>query len=101
MFENMLNAHDDPVYKQITVEFFVVLCKIMKRHPEFSFIDTINVDTMINQAIKLYSEVSKVNSVQEASAKCFLVHILKFKILKKQNEEHQIDLMMKNRKLRV
>jgi hypothetical protein len=58
MFENMLNAHDDPVYKQITVEFFVVLCKIMKRHPEFSFIDTINVDTMINQAIKLYSEVS-------------------------------------------
>ena len=61
MFENMLNAHDDPVYKQITVEFFVVLCKIMKRHPEFSFIDTINVDTMINQAIKLYSEVSTVN----------------------------------------
>ena len=57
MFENMLNAHDDPVYKQITVEFFVVLCKIMKRHPEFSFIETINVDTMINQAIKLYSEV--------------------------------------------
>ena len=61
MFENMLNAHDDPVYKQITVEFFVVLCKIMKRHPEFSFIDTINVDTMINQAMKLYSEVSTVN----------------------------------------
>ena len=61
MFENMLNAHDEPVYKQITVEFFVVLCKIMKRHPEFSFIDTINVDTMINQAIKLYSEVSTVN----------------------------------------
>ena len=65
MFENMLNAHDDPVYKQITVEFFVVLCKIMKRHPEFSFIDTINVDTMINQAIKLYSEVSTVKLEQK------------------------------------
>merc|ERR1719270_555752 len=60
-FENMLNAYDDPVYKQIAVEFFVVLCKIMKRHPEFSFIDSINVDTMINQAIKLYSEDHNVN----------------------------------------
>ena len=36
---------------------------------------------------------SKVNSVQEACAKCFLVHILKFEILqitwKKLNKEHQ------------
>ena len=57
-FENMLStSYEDPVYKQISIEFFTVLCKIMKRHPEFSFIDTINVDTMINQAIKLYSEV--------------------------------------------
>ena len=35
----------------------------------------------------------KVNSVQEACAKCFLVHILKFVILqttwKKQNKKHQ------------
>ena len=61
-FESMLNVYDeDPAYKQITVEFFTVLCKIMKRHPEFSFIDTINVDKMINQAIKLFSEDRNVN----------------------------------------
>ena len=35
----------------------------------------------------------KVNSVQDASAKCFAVHIIKFEILqtkmKKQNKKHQ------------
>lgn len=55
-FELMLNDYDDPVYKQMAVEFFTVLSKILKRHPEISFIDCIDVDVMILQAIKLYAE---------------------------------------------
>ena len=41
----------------MAIEFFSVLSKIMKRHPEISIIDGINVDDMIERAIKLYSEV--------------------------------------------
>ena len=56
-FENMLNCYSDPVYKQMAVEFFSVLTKIMKRHPEICFIESLNVDQMLEQAIKLYAEV--------------------------------------------
>ena len=52
--------------------------------------------------------IAKVNSLQEACAKFFAVHILKFEILqttwknKKQNKKHQNkDLLLKNWKLRV
>ena len=58
-FENMLNCYSDPVYKQMAVEFFSVLTKIMKRHPEICFIESLNVDQMLEQAIKLYAEVCK------------------------------------------
>lgn len=55
-FELMLNGYDDPIYKEMAVEFLTVLSKILKRHPEISFIDCIDVDDMIHQAIKLYAE---------------------------------------------
>ena len=43
----------------------------------------------------------KVNSVQEACAKCFAVHILKFEILQTTENIKILDLLMKNPKLRV
>ena len=58
LFEDMLNDYQDPVYKQMAVEFFSVLSKIMKRHPELSIVEGLNVDDMIERAITLYSEVN-------------------------------------------
>ena len=58
--ECLLNSYGDPVYKQITVEFFSVLSKIMKRHPEIKLIERIDVDVMIEQSMKIYAEVSNV-----------------------------------------
>ena len=60
-FENMLNGYKDPVLKQMAVEFFSVLAKILQRHPEITFIECIDVDEMLNQAVKLYSEDKKVD----------------------------------------
>ena len=57
LFEDMLNDYQDPVYKQMAVEFFSVLSKIMTRHPELSIVEGLNVDDMIERSIKLYSEV--------------------------------------------
>ena len=56
-FEVLLNEYEDPVYKHMAVEFFSVLSKIMKRHPEVYFIGSLNVDDMLEQAMKLYAEV--------------------------------------------
>ena len=54
-FENMLTRYEDPVYKQMAVEFFSVLSKIINRHPEINFIESLNVDKMLEKAVKLYS----------------------------------------------
>lgn len=53
----MLNEYKHPVQKQMAVELFSVLSKIIKRHPEITFIESLHVDEMIESAIKLYSEV--------------------------------------------
>ena len=70
-FENMLNCYSDPVYKQMAVEFFSVLTKIMKRHPEICFIESLNVDQMLEQAIKLYAEVCNKKKVKIFSSNYF------------------------------
>ena len=54
-FENMLNCYEDPVYKQMAVEFFSVVSKIINRHPEINFTESLNVDKMIEKAANLYS----------------------------------------------
>ena len=53
--------------------------------------------------LRMYIQISpiKVNSVQEAFAKCFAVHILKFEILQTAENVKILDLLMKNPKLRV
>ena len=62
-FEVFLNEYEDPVYKHMAVEFFSVLSKIMKRHPEVYFIGSLNVDDMLEEAMKLYAEVSFVSEI--------------------------------------
>ncbi len=54
----MLNVYKEPVYKQMAVEFFSVLSKIMQRHPEMSLIENLRVEAMIDSAIGLYAKVS-------------------------------------------
>jgi hypothetical protein len=55
----MLNVFKEPVYKQMAIEFFSVLTKIIKRHPEITFIEELRVWEMIEEAIQLYAKVYK------------------------------------------
>lgn len=54
--ENMLNGYNDPVYKQMVIEFFSVLAKIMNRHPEMLLIENLHVESLIDQAMNMYAE---------------------------------------------
>ncbi|CAF0884251.1 unnamed protein product, partial [Brachionus calyciflorus] len=52
--EEMLSEIDEPVFRQIVVEMFVIIYTILCRNPEIQFTRVIEVDKMVNQAIELY-----------------------------------------------
>ena len=64
----MLNCYSDPVYRQMVMEVFSVLTKIMKRHPGICFVESLNVDQILEQTIKLYVEVCKKNKNKNKNA---------------------------------
>lgn len=60
--EEMLSTIDEPVFRQIVVEMFVIIYTILCRNPELQFTRVIEVDKMVNQAIELYCKDKKLPS---------------------------------------
>jgi phosphorylase kinase alpha/beta subunit len=54
--EEMLSEIDEPVFRQICIEMFVIIYTILCRNPELKFTQVIEVDKLVEQAIGLYSK---------------------------------------------
>ena len=65
--EEMLSEIDEPVFRQIVVEMFVIIYTILCRNPELQFTRVIEVDKMVNQAIDLYCIDKKLPSSSRMS----------------------------------
>ena len=74
----MVNCYSDPVHRQMVMEIFSVWTKIMKRYSEICFIESLNVDQMLEQAIKLYAEVCKKKKNTDFFSQLIFLFILYF-----------------------
>ncbi|CAF0813582.1 unnamed protein product [Adineta steineri] len=54
--EEMLSRISDPAYRCLVVEMFELINVLLKRNSELRFTETLDVDYLINEAVKLYQQ---------------------------------------------